>query len=110
MLHIITNVSGKINSTIFGLDESAVISTYYFRLRTFDVKNNFAEWSGPLSASYINPLLYVSISEQQFVNNILELKIIKIQKFRFNTWLKIAVKGFKWCLGFSSFRVPFGSA
>ena len=52
---------GQINSTIFGLDESAVISTYYFRLKTFDAKNNFAEWSGPLSASYIDASLYVSI-------------------------------------------------
>ena len=52
---------GQINSTIFRLDESAVISTYYFRLRTFDAKNNFAEWSGPLSASYIDASLYVSI-------------------------------------------------
>ena len=52
---------GQINSTIFGLDESAVISTYYFRLRTFDAKNNFADWSGPLSASYIDASLYVSI-------------------------------------------------
>ncbi|XP_067930952.1 calcium-activated chloride channel regulator 4-like [Watersipora subatra] len=40
---------------IFGLPESANISTYYFRVRTYDSSNNYANWSNPVSASFVDP-------------------------------------------------------
>ncbi|XP_067930458.1 calcium-activated chloride channel regulator 4-like [Watersipora subatra] len=47
--------TGAITPAMLGLPESANISTYYFRVRTYDSSNNYANWSNPVSASYVDP-------------------------------------------------------
>ncbi|XP_067930958.1 calcium-activated chloride channel regulator 4-like [Watersipora subatra] len=47
--------AGAITPAMIGLPESANISTYYFRIRTYDSSNNYANWSNPVSASYVDP-------------------------------------------------------
>ncbi|XP_067930955.1 calcium-activated chloride channel regulator 4A-like [Watersipora subatra] len=54
------NLQMRINASAitpetFGLPESANISTYYFRIRTYDSNNNYASWSNVASASFVDP-------------------------------------------------------
>ena len=51
-------IVGRISPAIFGVNASEVINTHYFRIKTGDALNNTADWSNPVSASYINPELY----------------------------------------------------
>ena len=51
----------------FGLNELANITTYYFRIRASDARNNSAAWSNPASASFVSPAsLIVLVSYASF--------------------------------------------
>ncbi|XP_067930964.1 calcium-activated chloride channel regulator 1-like [Watersipora subatra] len=48
--------ASAISSAMVGFSESANSNeTYYFRVRAYDSKNNFANWSNPASASFVDP-------------------------------------------------------
>ena len=53
-------LAGQIHLTMFDVEDHTNISTYYFRLRSADTRGNIANWSNPVSASYINPDLYTT--------------------------------------------------
>ncbi|XP_067931228.1 uncharacterized protein [Watersipora subatra] len=57
------NASG-ITPEMLGLPESTDIGTYYFRMRTHDSNYNYANWSNPVSASYVKPETIIAFFEQ----------------------------------------------
>lgn len=65
---------GKVNVTLFGLDPLEAIDTFYFMLRALDVKNNIADWSNVVLASYIEPepfiehVSYISCNKSRLVS------------------------------------------
>ena len=49
-------VLDEITSSDFGLDENAVTSSYYIRVRAGDAVGNIARWSLPVSVYYLRPV------------------------------------------------------
>lgn len=42
----------------FGLNDSVVVNTYFFRVRAFDDSNQFSDWSNEIPASFVDPAKY----------------------------------------------------
>lgn len=47
--------TAQLNATLFGLNDTVDLDTFYLRARAIDDENNAGRWSNELSASFVNP-------------------------------------------------------
>jgi len=55
----ITMTLGTLENSLFGLNDTVEIDTYFFRIRAYDDSDNRGAWSNELSASFVNPEDYL---------------------------------------------------